>query len=61
MIYINRYIIRPSPSFENELQETYLYIKFKLKESITAKRIYKTVKKGNIFFTIFPRKTYQNY
>ena len=56
MIYINKYIIKPSPSFENELQETYLYIKFKLKEPITAKRIYKTVKKEIYSLQYFPER-----
>ena len=56
MIYLNKYIIRPSPSFENELQETYLYIKFKLKEPITAKRIYKTIKKEIYSLQYFPER-----
>lgn len=43
MIYTERYIINQTPEFEKELEYTYNYLAFKLKEPITAKNFYNKV------------------
>lgn len=56
MIYINKYIIRPAPSFENELEKIYNYIAFKLKEPATAKNFYNQVTKEIYSLQYFPKR-----
>ena len=56
MIYINKYIIRPSPSFEKELQKIYKHISFKLKEPITANNFYNKVVKEIYSLQHFPER-----
>ena len=41
MIYINKYTIKPSPSFESEFSEIYRHIVFKLKERNVDKNLKK--------------------
>lgn len=43
MIYINKYIIKPSPSFEKEFNKIYKHIAFNFKNPITANNFYNKV------------------
>lgn len=56
MIYINKYIIRPTPSFEKELHKIYNYITFKLKEPATAKKFYNQIAKEIYSLQYFPER-----
>lgn len=56
MIYINEYTIKPTPSFEIELENAYRYIAYKLKEPITAKRFYNKVIKEIYSLQYFPER-----
>ena len=56
MIYIKQFIIKPSPSFEKELEKIFNYITFNLKEPITAKNFYKKVSKEIFSLEYFPER-----
>lgn len=56
MIYINKYIIKPTSSFENDLQKLYKYIAFNLKEPLTAKKFYSKVIKQIYSLQYYPEK-----
>lgn len=43
MIYINKYLIKPSPTFEKELKKIYNHIFFRFKEPNTENIFYKKV------------------
>ena len=55
MIYI-KYIIKPSPLFEKELEKIYNYITYNLKEPITAKNFYSDVTKQIYSLQSFPER-----
>lgn len=55
MIYI-KYIIKPSPSFERELEKIYNYIAYNLKEPITAKNFYTDVTTHIYSLRSFPER-----
>jgi len=56
MIYINNYIIKPSPSFEKEFNKIYKHIAFKLKEPITANNFYNKIIKEIHSLQHFPER-----
>ena len=56
MICINKYIIRPAPSFEKELEKIFNYIAFNLKEPLTAKNFYNQVSKEIYSLQYFPER-----
>lgn len=43
MIYIKNYTIHPTSTFKEELENIIRYIKYNLKETITAKKIYRNI------------------
>ena len=61
MISINKYLIEPSPSFENELQKIYSYIRYNLSEPKTAVKFYKIVKKSIYSLQFFPNRNIKIY
>lgn len=56
MIYIKRYIINQTPSFEKELESIYKYLAFKLKEPLTAKNFYNKIIKEIYSLQHFPER-----
>ena len=56
MTYINKYIIKLSPSFENELNNIYRYILFELKEPMIASKLYDKIKNTILSLECFPER-----
>lgn len=56
MTYLNKYIIRPSPAFEKELEKIYNYITFELKEPLTAKKFFNQLSKEIYSLQYFPER-----
>ncbi len=56
MTYINKYITRLSPSFENELRDIYIHISCKLKEPLIAQKIYEEIITGIQYLKYYPNR-----
>ena len=56
MIYISKYIIRPTRLFEKELEKIYNYIFFQFKEPVIAKRFYNQITTGIYSLQYFPER-----
>ena len=56
MIYIKKYIINQTPSFEKELESIYKYLAFKLKEPLVAKNFYNKLIKEIYSLQYFPKR-----
>ena len=53
---MDKYIIKPSPSFENELNDLYRYILFKFKEPMIASKFYDKIKNTILSLEYFPER-----
>lgn len=56
MVYINKYTIKSTPSFEREFENIYNYIIYTLKEPSTAKNFYTQVTKKIYSLEYFPER-----
>ncbi len=56
MIFINKYTIKPSPTFEKELKRIYKHLAFKLKEPVIAQKFYERVIKEIYSLQYFPER-----
>ena len=56
MIYIDKYMIRTSPTFEEELTKIYKYILYQQRKPISAKTFYRKVIKEIYYLKYFPER-----
>lgn len=56
MIYMNKYIVKTTPSFEKELKNIYKHLSFKLKEPMIANKFYNKVIKEISSLQYFPER-----
>ena len=61
MIYMNKYLIHPSPPFEKELTEIYNHIAFKLDSISSANKFYHKVKNAIYSLKYYPERYMKVY
>lgn len=56
MIYIKKYTVKLTPSFEKDFKKIYEYLAYALQEPIVAKNFYNRVKKEIFSLQYFPER-----